>query len=131
MKEAFHVISKDPDENLSEKKQVELLLDGIKSTDTSIVAAETAVFKDYRNDLDKALSFLSGLISSIHGAAQSEYGSRHSGKRRYVSGMDSRDSRGRGRARRCGDGRGRGHNSMKKYMNGVDVVSDPHRNFTS
>ena len=62
MKEAFHLIPKHPDENLSEKKQVELLLEGIQSTDTSIVAAKTRVFKDYRNNLDNAPSILSGLI---------------------------------------------------------------------
>ena len=99
-------------------------------------------------DVDMALAFLSSLISNIHAAAQSEYVNRQSNKRRYVSGVDSREGRGRGRARRGGDGdgdgdgrgrdgRGRGRTggrggggNLNRYMNGV-LDSDPHRNFTS
>ena len=146
MKEAFQVIDKDPDDRLLERRKVEIFLKGISSTDASITEAKVSVLTDHRNDLDAATSFVAGLISTLHTSAQSEYGSRNSGgKRRYVSATDSRDSRGRGRARRGGDGRGRdgrgrdrgggygggrGSNTLRKYMNGVDV-SDPHRNFTS
>ena len=49
------MIAKDKDENMTEKKQVEILLAGIKSTDPSIIAAKTNVFKDYRLDFDKSL----------------------------------------------------------------------------
>ena len=141
MKEAFYVLSKDRDEKMSEKRQVQAILDGITSQDPAIVAAKTNVFKDYHSNIDKAIAFLSSLISSVHTAAKSAYTHRQSNKRRYVSSVGS-DGRGRGRARRGGDGRGRdgrgrgryggrgGGSNLKKYMNGVDV-SDPHRNFTS
>ena len=145
MKEAFQVIEKDPDDSLSEKKKVEVFIKNIQANDAAITAAKVSVLKDHRNDLDGAMSFMAGLISTMYTSAKSDYGSRSSsGKRRYVSATDSRDSRGRGRARRGGDGRGRdgrgrgrggGYGGgrgggLKKYMNGVDV-SDPHRNFTS
>ena len=145
MKEAFQVIEKDPDDSLSVKKKVEMLLEGIKSRCQHYRGKSQCTQRDYRTNLEKAMSFISGLISTLQSAAQSEYGSRYSGKRRYVSATDSRDSRGRGRARRGGDGRGRdgrgrgrgggrsggrGGNNLRKFMNGVDI-SDPHRNFTS
>lgn len=124
---------------------MDIFLKGIRSTDSSIGAAKTDVYKDYRTDFDApATNFLSGLISNIHAGAQIDYANRHSGKRRYVSAVGSNDfgRGGRGRARRGGgryetgrggghgrDGRGRG-TPRKTYINNVDVT-DPNRNFTS
>ncbi len=88
---------------------VDKLLQGIRSTDTSIASVE----------------FLSGLISSIHAAAQLDYANQNSGnKRQYVSAMGSNDQRGgRGRARQWGGrigersgrsgGRGRGRGNER------------------
>ena len=136
MKEAFQVIEKDPDDSLSEKKKVEVFIKNNQANDAAITAAKVSVLKDHRNDLDGAMSFMAGLISTMYyTSAKSDYGSRgSSGKRRYVSATDSRESRGRGCARRGGDGRGRdgrghgrgggyggGRGGLKKYMNGVDV----------
>ncbi|KAI2492944.1 hypothetical protein MHU86_21583 [Fragilaria crotonensis] len=127
---------------------VDKMLLGIRSTDASITSAKVNVYQNYRANFDKAVEFLSGLISSIHAAAQLDYANRHSGnKRRYVSAMGSNDQRGgRGRARQGGgrsgqrggrsngrgrDGRGRGRgNERRTYANNVDIT-DPHRNFTS
>ena len=71
MKEAFYVLNKDKDEKMSEKRQVQAILNGITSQDPAIVAAKTNVFKDYNSDIDKAIAFLSSLISSVHAAAKS------------------------------------------------------------
>lgn len=148
LKENFHVLSKDKSEELTEKQMVDKMLLGIRSTDASITSAKVNVYQNYRANFDKAVEFLSGLISSIHAAAQLDYANRHSGnKRRYVSAMGSNDQRGgRGRARQGGgrsgqrggrsngrgrDGRGRGRgNERRTYANNVDIT-DPHRNFTS
>ena len=146
LKENFFILAKDKDEALTSKQQVEVLMRGIKSSDASIVAAKTNVYKDYRSDFSAATSFLSGLISNVHSAAQLDYANRNSGKRRYVSAINSNDGRGgRGRARRGGgryeqqrggrgrDGnRGRGNRggTRRSYINNVDVT-DPHRNFTA
>jgi len=148
LKENFYVLEKDKHEDLTGKQQVDVLLRGIRSTDTGIVAAKTNIFQSYRANFDKAAEFLSSLIANTHAAAQLDYSNRHAGnKRRYVSAMGSNDQRGgRGRARRGdgrfgqrggrssgrgreGRGRGRG-NERRSYANNVDVT-DPHRNFTS
>jgi hypothetical protein len=149
LKENFHVLSKDKNEELTDKQMVDKLLLGICSTDTSIASAKVNVYQIYCANFDKAVEFLSGLISSMHAAAQLDYANRHAGnKRRYVSAMGSNDQRGgRGRARqgsgrigqqrngrsggRGRDGRGRGRgNERKSYANNVDIT-DPYRNFTS
>ncbi len=148
LKENFHVLSKDKSEELTNKQMVDKLLLGIRSTDTSIASAKVNVYQNNRANFDKAVELLSGLISSIHAAAQLDYANRHAGnKRRYVSAMGSKYQRGgRGRARQgsgrigqrngCSggqgrDGRGRGRgNERKSYANNVDIT-DPHRNFTS
>ena len=129
---------------------VDKLLLGIRSTDQSIASAKVNVYQNYRANFNGAVEFLSGLISSVHAAAQLDYASRHSGhKRRYVSAMGANDQRGgRGRARlgagrggqqrggrgsydRGRDGRGRGRgNERRTYANNVDIT-DPHRNFTA
>jgi hypothetical protein len=84
-KKNFQALSKDKNKELTDKQMVDKLLQGIRSTDTSIASVE----------------FLSGLISSIHAAAQLDYANQNSGnKRQYVSAMGSNDQRGgRGRAR--------------------------------
>ena len=147
LKENFHVLSKDKDKELTNKQMVDKLLLGIRSIYTSIASAKVNVYQNYRANFDGAVEFLSGLISSIHAAAQLDYANQHSGnKRRYVSAMGSNDQRGgRGRARQesgrighcsgCsggwgqnGRGRGRG-NECKSYANNVDIA-DPHRNFS-
>lgn len=110
------------------------------------------LYKDYRTDFDAATNFLSGLISNLHSGAQIDYANRHSNNKRtrYVSGVDSYDGHGRGRARRGGGrygqqygsgrgghgrgegrGRGGGRDDRKIVINNVDVVTDPHRNFTT
>jgi hypothetical protein len=63
------VLAKDKDENLTDKQRVHVLMKGIKSSDASIIAAKTSVFKDYRSDFNAATSFLSGLISNIHSSS--------------------------------------------------------------
>jgi hypothetical protein len=146
LKESFFVLAKDRDENLTDKQRVDVLMKGIKSSDASIIAAKTSVFKDYRSDFNAATSFLSGLISNIHSSAQLDYANRHSGKKRYISAINSNPGHsGRGRARRGGGrfgqqsgrgyGRGRrngrgghGRGDQRVRMNDVDVT-DPHRNF--
>ena len=148
LKENFYVLEKDKHEDLTGKQQVDVLLRGIRSTDTGIVAAKTNIFQSYRANFDKAAEFLSSLIANTHAAAQLDYSNRHAGnKRRYVSATGSNDQRGgRGRARRGDgrfgqrggrgggrgrDGRGRGRgNERRSYANNVDIT-DPHRNFTS
>jgi hypothetical protein len=145
LEENFFILSKDKDENLTERQRVHILTTGIRSTDPSIVAAKTDVYKDFRTDFSAATNFLSGLISNIHAGAQLDYSARNTGKRRYVSAVGSHDGRGsRARARRGGgrygqqsgrggrggrDGRGRGR-GLKTYINNVDCT-DIHRNFTS
>ena len=125
LKENFHVLLKDKNKELTDKQMVDKLLQGIRSTDKSIASAKVNVYQNYRANFDRAVEFLSGLILSIHAAAQLDYANRQSGnKRRYVSAMGSIDQRGgRGRARqgsghigqpsgysggRGRDGRGRG-----------------------
>ena len=148
LKENFFILAKYKDENLTDKQRVDVLMKGIKSTDPSIVAAKTDIYKDYRSDFNAATSFLSGLISNLHSGAQLDYANRQGKRTRYVSALDSNDGRGgRGRARRGGgrygqpsgrggrgrDGRGRGREGRgnnKVRINNVDI-SDPHRNFTS
>lgn len=149
LKENFFVLAKDKDENLTERQRVDILMKGIRSSDANIVAAKTDVYKDYRSDFNAATSFLSGLVANLHSGAQLDYASRTSGKRRYISGVDSNDGRGsRGRARRGGGrygtqpgrggGRGRGDRGGRGgrggreriWLNRVDIT-DPHRTFTS
>lgn len=150
LKENFYVLEKDKSESLTGKQRVDVLLRGIRSTDTSIVSARINIYQNYRSDFDRAAEFMSGLISNIHAAAQLDYANRHSGtnKRRYVSAMGSNDQRGgRGRARqgdgrfgqrggrgnagRGRDGRGRGRgNTRRTFANNVDIT-DPHRNFSA
>ncbi len=83
---------------------------------------------------------------NIHSGAQLDYANRHSGKKRYISAMDSNSGcGGRSRARRGGgqfgqqngrghglsgrDGRGgRGRGDQRVQMNNVDKT-DPHRKF--
>jgi hypothetical protein len=142
-------LAKDKNENLTEKQRVDILMRGIRSLDASIVAAKTDVYKDNRSDFNAATNFLSGLVSNFHVGAQLDYAGRHSGKKRYVSAVDSSDGRGgRGRARRgggwygqqhgsgrggrsrrdsCRNGRacGSGRGDRRIRMNNVDVT-DPH-----
>jgi hypothetical protein len=140
LKENFFILCKDKDEALTGKQQVDVMMKGIRSTDASIVAAKTNIYKDFCSDFAGATNFLSGLISNLHPAAQLNYANRHSGKKRYIRAVDSRDQRGgRGRFRRGGRtgerGAGRGHagghgGNRQMQINGVDVT-DPTRNFTA
>ena len=120
----------------------------IRSTDARVLAGLVNIHQNFRYDFDEAANFMSGLISSIHAAAQIDYANRHGSKRRYVSAMGSNDQRGgRGRSRQGGrsgqrggrgdgrgrDGRGRGRgrsNDRRTYANNVDIT-DPHQNFSS
>ncbi|KAI2495964.1 hypothetical protein MHU86_18531 [Fragilaria crotonensis] len=147
LKETFFVLEKDKHEELTGKQQVDILLRGIRSTDTGITSAKINVYQSFRSDFNKAAEFLSGLIANMHASAQLDYANRQQSgnKRRYVSAMGTNDQRGgRGRARQGGGrsgqrtgrgggqgrgGRGRG-NERRTYANNVDIT-DPHRNFTS
>jgi hypothetical protein len=142
LKENFFILNKDNDEALTGKQQVDVMMKGIKLTDTSIVAAKTDVYKDYHTDFAVATNFLSGLISNIHSAAQLDYANH--GKKWYISAVDLHDQRGgHGRFRHGGRSgeRGTGHGGNGRdsggrggsrciQINGVDVT-DPTRNFTS
>ncbi len=89
------MLSKDKNKELTDKQMVNKLLQGIRSTDTSIASAKVKVYQNYRANFDRAVEFLSGLILSIHAAAQLDYANRHSvNKRRCVSAMGSNDQRG-------------------------------------
>ncbi len=41
------MLAKDKDENLTDMQRVNVLMNGIKSSDASIVTAEMSVFKEY------------------------------------------------------------------------------------
>ena len=82
LKENFHVLSKDKIKALSEKQMVDKMLLGVHSTDTSIASAKAVVYQNYRSDFDKAVEFMSGLVSSIHAVAQLDYANQHSGNKR-------------------------------------------------
>jgi hypothetical protein len=143
LKDNFFILAKDKDENVTHKQRVDVLMKGIKSTDPSIVAAKTDIYKDYRSNFNAATSFLSRLISNLHSGAQLDYANRQGKRTRYVSALDYNDGRG-GRGRACrGGGRngqqsgrgcrdrgreGRGKNKVR--INNIDS-SGPHRNFTS
>ena len=149
LKENFFVLGKDDDERLTGKQKVDQMLKGIKSSDASIIAAKTDIYKDFRSDFDAAASFLSGLIANIHSGAQIEYAHRNQGRKRNISSSESGRGGGRGRFRRGGrgdgdrGGRGSGHRSGRSsgrghssggggrsmVINGVDV-SDPTRQFS-
>ena len=144
LKENFFILGKDKDETLTGRQQVDIVFKGIRSPDASVVAAKTDVYKDFRSDFTSATNFLSGLISNIHSAAQMDYvNNRNSGKRRYISAMDSRDGGGRGRFKRGGRfggqdsgrrttgrvGGGPAGRHDKLVINGIDV-SEPYKNFS-
>jgi hypothetical protein len=98
------VLSRDKNELLTNKQMVNKMLQDVRSTDTSIASAKVKVYQNYRANFDRAVEFLSGLILSIHAAAQLDYANRHSvNKRRYVSAMGSNDQRG-GCGRACQGG---------------------------
>jgi hypothetical protein len=51
LKENFHVLSKDKNEELTDKQMVDKLLLGIRLTDTSIASAKVNVYQNYRANL--------------------------------------------------------------------------------
>ena len=59
LKENFFVMEKDKHKELTGKQQVDVLLRGIRSTHTNIVAAKTNIFQSYCANFDKAAEFLS------------------------------------------------------------------------
>ncbi|KAI2498698.1 hypothetical protein MHU86_15765 [Fragilaria crotonensis] len=148
LKENFYILSKDKSEALTGKQQVDCLMRGIRSSDTSITSAKINIFQSYRSNFDGAVTFMSGLVANLHASAQLDYANRNSAtnKRRYVSTTNSSgQSGGRGRARTGGrygqrggrnsgrgrDNRGRGRGEYRKtYANNVDIT-DPHRNFSA
>ena len=136
----FCALSKDKSKALTKQQMVDKVLLGVRCSDASIASAKVNSYQNYRSDFDKAVDFMSGLISSIHATSQQDYATQHSGnKRQYVSAMGSNDQRGgRGRARQGGGrigqriGRsssGRGRDSCgsgcgikcKTYANNVDM----------
>ena len=84
LKKNFHVLLKDKSEALTEKQVVDKMLLGVRSTDASIASAKVNVYQSYRSDFDRTVEFMSGLISSIHAAAQLDYANRHSGNKRCL-----------------------------------------------
>ena len=147
LKENFYILSKDKSEALTGKQQVDCLMRGIRSSDTSITSAKINIFQSYRSDFDGAVNFMSGLVANLHASAQLDYANRNSAgnKRRYVSATDSTGGRGRARTggrsgqrggRHSGRGRdnrgsGRGRGEYRRtFANNVDI-SDPHRNFSA
>ncbi|KAI2497401.1 hypothetical protein MHU86_9792 [Fragilaria crotonensis] len=100
LKENFYILSKDKSEALTGKQQqVDCLMRGIRSSDTSITSAKINIFQSYRSDFDGAVNFMSGLVANLHASAQLDYANRNSAgnKRRYVSATDSTGGRGRAR----------------------------------
>ena len=107
---------------LNGKQRVHVLMKEIKLTDPCVIAVKTDVYKDYRADSIAATNSLSGLISNLHSGAQMNYANRHSNKRRYVSSLDSSDSRGgRGRAKRGGGRHGNQYGSGGRGRRGGRV----------
>ena len=148
LKENFYILSKDKSEALTGKQQVDCLMRGIRSSDTSITSAKINIFQSYRSDFDGAVTFMSGLVANLHASAQLDYANRNSAgnKRRYVSATNSSgQTSGRGRARTGGrygqrggrnsgrgrDNRGRSRGEYRRtFTNNVDIT-DPHRNFSA
>ena len=60
LKENFFILCKDKDEALTGKQQVDVMMKGIRSTDASIVAAKTDVYKDFRTDFSAATKLFVG-----------------------------------------------------------------------
>ena len=104
LKDNFPVLLKDKSKALAEKQMVDKMLLGVSSMDASITSAKVNIYENYRSDFDKAVEFMSGLILTIHAAAQLDYANQHSGSnRQYVSAMGSNDQQD-GRVRVCQDG---------------------------
>ncbi len=53
------MLSKDKNKELTDKQMVDKLLQGIRSTDTSIASAKVNVYQNYRTNVDMAAEFLS------------------------------------------------------------------------
>ena len=81
LKKNFHVLLNDKSEALTERQVVDKMLLGVHSTDASIASAKVNVYQSYRSDFDRTVEFMSGLISSIHAAAQLDCANRHSGNK--------------------------------------------------
>ena len=75
-------LSKDKSNVLTEKQMVNKMLLGVRFTDTSIASTKINVYQNNRSDFDKAVEFMSGLVSSIHAVAQLDYANQHSGNKR-------------------------------------------------
>ncbi len=55
LKENFHMLPKDKNEELTDKQMVDKLLLGICLTDTSIASAKVNVYQSYRANFDRAV----------------------------------------------------------------------------
>ena len=130
-KKCIQTISKDPDQALSPRQQVEKLLLGIRCDNTELVSAKQIISSQHADDYDAAVAYYSAQVSRIYGAAQLQH-QRYRPKRN-VSAL-YQQGRGRGGG---GRGRGRGRGELGQYqrpdgghsINGVDI-SDPRRDFS-
>jgi len=139
----YSYYSKSEEDRLSEKQEVDTLLQGFKSPDSELQGAKSIVRQNYPRDFAGACAFLGAMIANVHGAAQlenmryrqskhrisalsgREYGRGGQGCGRFT-GCYGRGGRGRGGHGRGGrEGRGRG----RVFINGIDC-SDPTKSFS-
>jgi len=95
MNKCFQVLQKDPDQQLSQRQQVEYLQKALQPEDTQLKAAIPIISSQHANNFVAACAFFSSEVSRIHGEAQNAY----QGRKRRVSvlhGDSGRGSRGRG-----------------------------------
>ena len=68
------------------------MLQDVCSTYTSIASAKVNFYQNNRSDFNKAMEFMSGVISSIHAAAQLDYVNQHSRNKRQYAGLNDHRS---------------------------------------
>ena len=137
----FATIYSDPDQNKMARKKVEVLLNGIKTVDTKLIACKAIISQNYASDFTGACSHLPAQVARFHEGA-------HMDIKRYKRRIPkvSCGVRGRGGVRGCdswmhggrdgdeGGGRdkrgGRSGGISQTVINGVDVLN-PTRHFTA
>jgi hypothetical protein len=142
MSECFKELE-DSDEGYTERKKVQIMLNGMKSDQDPIIASLKISIRS--NLLDDFIGASTMLLSQIALAYPGEINNFASRKRRVAQAETDRSGRGRGRRGRgggrggrggrygggrgrSGGGRGGGGNSGPIVINGIDV-SDVHRSF--
>ena len=126
MKQSFIDLYKDGDE-VSERRQVQYMTDGVKSTHPAVIALVALIRDLYPEDFELASTHMSSQISVIFPSAKAEQQ-----RKRPINAINAVDTQGRGRGRfeRGGGGRGRGRGGGRgqNMLDGVDI-SDPTRQF--